>query len=140
MLYFLCCFILSCSSEDELIEEVSIDQIVGKWHFYSYNIGEKETIYSECSQKGSFMFSKDATGLKTKYFYSSAYGCNLDSENKLQWSFDGSEYDIKTFSQGGYGGILSFPITYQYYGKIYNDYLKIPVGNNETINFVKRNN
>ncbi|MDA0757313.1 MAG: hypothetical protein O3C01_01435 [Bacteroidetes bacterium] len=139
--WLLLVFCIGCSNDDELIEEKSsIDPIVGKWHFYSYITGGEEILYKECDQKGSFAFTNDGFGLETKYFFSSAYCCNLDSENKLQWLFDGSKYDIKTFHQGGYGGVLTFPITYQYYGAIYNDYLKIPVGYNDTINFVKKNN
>lgn len=139
MLYFLCCFILSCSSEEELIEEVSIDPIVGKWHYYSYTMADEETIYNECKQKGYFLFNKDGTGENTPY-WERDLNCYRDFSKKITWSLDNSTYLIKIYSQGGYGGVLSFPIIYQYYGEISNDYLKIPVGNNETTNFVKRNN
>ena len=132
MLYFLCCFILSCSSEEELIEEVSIDPIVGKWHYYSYTMADEETIYNECKQKGYFLFNKDGTGENTPY-WERDLNCYEDTSKKLTWSLDNSTYIIKIFSQGGYGGILSFPIIYVHQGEIYENILKI----NGTLNCIK---
>ena len=54
-------------------------------------------------------------------------------QKKLTWSLDNSTYIIKIFSQGGYGGILSFPIIYVHQGEIYENILKI----NGTLNCIK---
>ena len=83
------------------------------------------------------MFLNDGTGQEVIYFNNSTYGCKLDSTKNLKWSFNGTEYDIKTFSGGSYAGVTSFGITYQYFGKISDEFLKIPVGYNETINLKK---
>ena len=45
----------------------------------------------------------------TTYFHRDL-NCYEDISKKLTWSLDDSTYIIKIFSQGGYGGILSFPI------------------------------
>ena len=138
--YFFCVFALGCTSDEELIYEKSLDPIIGKWHFYSYNIADEETVYDECKQKGYFLFLKNGGGEFVQYWNNPTYGCLLDSTKNLQWSFNGSEYDIKTFSGGSYAGIISFGITYQYFGEISDNFLKIPVGSNEIINFIKSAN
>jgi hypothetical protein len=127
---------VSCSSSDQ--DEIEpVNQIVGQWHFYSSTIDDIDTVYDECKQNGYFLFLKNGKGQEVIYSNNPQYGCVLDSTKNLQWSFNGSEYDIKTFSGGSYAGVSSFGITYQYIGKISNEFLKIPVGYNETINLKK---
>ena len=128
--------VFSCSSDD-LTDIKPVDQIVGKWYFSTYTIDNVDTDYDECKQKGYFLFLNNGTGQEMIYLNNSTYGCRLDSTKNLKWSFDYNEYDIKTFSEGSYAGVSSFGITYQYYGKISNEFLKIPVGYNETINLKK---
>ena len=127
---------MSCSSSDQ--DEIEpVNQIVGQWHFYSSTIDDIDTVYDECKQNGYFLFLKNGKGQEVIYSNNPPYGCVLDSTKNLQWSFNGSEYDIKTFSGGSYAGVSSFGITYQYIGKISNEFLKIPVGYNESINLKK---
>ena len=128
--------VFSCS-KDDLVEIKPDNQIVGKWHFSTYTIDNVDAVYDECKQKGYFLFLNDGTGQEVIYFNNSTYGCKLDSTKNLKWSFNGTEYDIKTFSGGSYAGVTSFGITYQYFGKISDEFLKIPVGYNETINLKK---
>ena len=128
--------VFSCSSDD-LTDIKPFDQIVGKWYFSTYTIDNVNTDYDECKQKWYFLFLNNGTGQEIIYHNNSTYGCRLDSTKNLKWSFDDNEYDIKTFSEGSYAGVSSFGITYQYYGKISNEFLKIPVGYNETINLKK---
>jgi len=128
--------VFSCSKEE--LAELDLDnQIVGKWHFESYTVDNVDIDYDECKQKGYFLFLNDGTGQEVTYFNNSTSGCKLDSTKNLNWSFDGTEYDIKTFSGGSYAGVSSFGITYQYFGKISDELLKIPVGYNGTINLKK---
>jgi hypothetical protein len=127
---------VSCSSSDQ--DEIEpVNQIVGQWHFYSSTIADLDTVYDECKQNGYFLFLKNGTGQEVIYSNNPPYGCVLDSTKNLQWSFNGSEYEIKTFSGGSYAGVSSFGITYQYIGKISNEFLKIPVGSSEIINLKK---
>jgi hypothetical protein len=128
--------VFSCSSDD-LTDIKPVDQIVGKWYFSTYTIDNVDTDYDECKQKGYFLFLNNGTGQEIIHHNNSTYGCRLDSTKNLTWSFDDNEYDIKTFGEGSYAGVSSFGITYQYYGKISNEFLKIPVGYNETINLKK---
>jgi hypothetical protein len=138
--YFIFVFALGCTSDEELTEEKSLDPIIGKWHFYSSNIADVETVYDECKQKGYFLFLKNGTGEFVQYSNNPPYGCILDETKNLQWSFNGSEYDIKTFSGGSYAGIISFGITRQYFGEISDNFLKIPVGYTEIIYFINSPN
>ena len=128
--------VFSCS-KDELVELNLVNQIVGKWHFNSYTVDNVDVDYDECKQKGYFLFLNDGKGQELTYFKNSTSGCKLNSTKNLIWSFNGTEYDIKTFSGGSYAGVSSFGITYQYFGKISDEFLKIPVGYNETINLKK---
>ena len=128
--------VFSCS-KDELVELNLVNQIVGKWHFNSYTVDNVDVDYDECKQKGYFLFLNDGKGQELTYFKNSRSGCKLNSTKNLIWSFNGTEYDIKTFSGGSYAGVSSFGITYQYFGKISDELLKIPVGYNETINLKK---
>ena len=128
--------VFSCS-KDELVELNLVNQIVGKWHFNSYTVDNVDVDYDECKQKGYFLFLNDGKGQELTYFKNSTSGCKLNSTKNLIWSFNGTEYDIKTFSGGSYAGVSSFGITYQYFGKISDELLKIPVGYNETINLKK---
>ena len=128
--------VFSCS-KDELVELNLVNQIVGKWHFNSYTVDNVDVDYDECKQKGYFLFLNDGKGQELTYFKNSTSGCKLNSTKNLIWSFNGTEYDIKTFSGGSYAGVTSFGITYQYFGKISDEFLKIPVGYNETINLKK---
>ena len=127
---------LSCSADKDVIEE-SVDPIIGKWFFHSYNIGENETLYDECKQKGYFQFNKNGEGDHVTYWVNSETNkCSLDQSKKIQWYVEDELYNIKVFSQGSYGGILSFGITYLYQGTISEGILRMPVGY-ETINFIK---
>ena len=128
--------VFSCS-KDGLVELNLVNQIVGKWHFNSYTVDNVDVDYDECKQKGYFLFLNDGKGQELTYFKNSTSGCKLNSTKNLIWSFNGTEYDIKTFSGGSYAGVTSFGITYQYFGKISDEFLKIPVGYNETINLKK---
>jgi len=137
LILFLFFFTLSCSGDKEIIEE-PLDPIIGKWFFHSYNIGTKETLYDECKQKGYFQFTENGGGDHVTYWINRETNkCSLDQSKKTQWSIVDKQYNIKVFSQGSYGGILSFGITYQYSGTISEGVLKMPVGSNQTINFLK---
>ena len=137
LILFLFFFTLSCSGDKEIIEE-PLDPIIGKWFFHSYNIGTKETLYDECKQKGYFQFTENGGGDHVTYWINRETNkCSLDQSKKTQWSIVDKQYNIKVFSQGSYGGILSFGITYQYSGTISEGILKMPVGSNQTINFLK---
>ena len=136
LLLMLIPLLFSCS-KDDLDEIKLINQIVGKWHFNTYTIDNVDAVYDECKQKGYFLFLNDGKGQELTYFKNSTSGCKLNSTKNLIWSFNGTEYDIKTFSGGSYAGVSSFGITYQYFGKISDELLKIPVGYNETINLKK---
>ena len=133
---FLFFLTLSCSADKDIIEE-SVDPIIGKWFFHSYNVGTKETLYDECKQKGYFQFTKNGGGDHVTYWVNRETNiCSLDQSKKIQWSIVDELYNIKVFSQGSYGGILSFGITYLYQGTISEGILRMPVGY-QTINFVK---
>ncbi len=137
LILFLFFFTLSCSGDKEIIEE-PLDPIIGKWFFHSYNIGTKETLYDECKQKGYFQFTENGGGDHVTYWINRETNkCSLDQSKKIQWSIVDKQYNIKVFSQGSYGGVLSFGITYQYSGTISEGVLKMPVGSNQTINFLK---
>mgnify|MGYP003951063599 CR=1 FL=1 len=137
LILFFLFFTLSCSGDKEIIEE-PLDPIIGKWFFHSYNIGTKETLYDECKQKGYFQFTENGGGDHVTYWINRETNkCSLDQSKKTQWSIVDKQYNIKVFSQGSYGGILSFGITYQYSGTISEGVLKMPVGSNQTINFLK---
>jgi hypothetical protein len=137
LILFFFFFTLSCSGDKEIIEE-PLDPIIGKWFFHSYNIGTKETLYDECKQKGYFQFTENGGGDHVTYWINRETNkCSLDQSKKTQWSIVDKQYNIKVFSQGSYGGILSFGITYQYSGTISEGVLKMPVGSNQTINFLK---
>jgi hypothetical protein len=133
--YFIFVFALGCTSDEELTDEKSLDPIIGKWHYYSYTTTDEETIYDECKQKGYFLFNKDGTGENTPY-WERDLNCYEDISKKLTWSLDDSKYIIKIYSQGGYGGVLSFPIIYVHQGEIYENILKI----NGTLNCIKNPN
>ena len=133
---FLFSITLSCSGDNEIIEE-PLDPIIGKWFFHSYNIGTKETLYDECKQKGYFQFNKNGEGDHVTYWVNRETNkCSLDQSKKIQWYVEDEQYNIKVFSQGSYAGILSFGITYHYQGTISEGILRMPVGY-ETINFIK---
>jgi hypothetical protein len=137
LILFFFFFTLSCSGDKEIIEE-PLDPIIGKWFFHSYNIGTKETLYDECKQKGYFQFTENGGGDHVTYWINRETNkCSLDQSKKTQWSIVDKQYNIKVFSQGSYGGVLSFGITYQYSGTISEGVLKMPVGSNQTINFLK---
>ena len=137
LILFFFFFTLSCSGDKEIIEE-PLDPIIGKWFFHSYNIGTKETLYDECKQKGYFQFTENGGGDHVTYWINRETNkCSLDQSKKIQWSIVDKQYNIKVFSQGSYGGVLSFGITYQYSGTISEGVLKMPVGSNQTINFLK---
>ncbi|MEO2144130.1 MAG: lipocalin family protein [Flavobacteriaceae bacterium] len=133
--YFIFIFALGCTSDEELTDEKSLDPIIGKWHYYSYTTTDGETTYDECKQKGYFLFNKDGTGENTPY-WERDLNCYEDISKKLTWSLDDSKYIIKIYSQGGYGGVLSFPIIYVHQGEIYENILKI----NGTLNCIKNPN
>ena len=137
LILFFFFFTLSCSGDKEIIEE-PLDPIIGRWFFHSYNIGTKEALYDECKQKGYFQFTENGGGDHVTYWINRETNkCSLDQSKKTQWSIVDKQYNIKVFSQGSYGGILSFGITYQYSGTISEGVLKMPVGSNQTINFLK---
>ena len=137
LILFFLFFTLSCSGDKEIIEE-PLDPIIGKWFFHSYNIGTKETLYDECKQKGYFQFTENGGGDHVTYWINRETNkCSLDQSKKTQWSIVDKQYNIKVFSQGSYGDILSFGITYQYSGTISEGVLKMPVGSNQTTNFLK---
>ena len=127
---------MSCSADKDVSEE-SVDAMRGKWFFKSYNIGENEALYDECKQEGYLQFTKNGGGDHVTYWVNRETNkCSLDQSKKIQWYVEDELYNIKVFSQGSYGGILSFGITYLYQGTISEGILRMPVGY-ETINFIK---